>query len=78
MPEEAGEHPVYDTVSKHYLHLNFLQYVCELEVRAPRVRLPDGSVRRVQAPWAGKLAGFALLFEALVLALRHAISQVCS
>jgi hypothetical protein len=23
VPEEAGEHPVHDTVSKHYRHLNF-------------------------------------------------------
>jgi transposase len=69
VPEEAGEHPVHDTVSKHYRHLNFFQYVCELEVRVPRVKLPDGSVRQVQAPWAGKLAGFTLLFEAFVLAL---------
>ena len=29
----------------------------------------DGSVRLVQPPWAGKLSGFTLLFEALVLCL---------
>lgn len=33
----------------------------------PRVTLPDGSVRLVAPPWAGQLAGFTLLFEALAL-----------
>ncbi|SEI26987.1 Helix-turn-helix domain of transposase family ISL3 [Paraburkholderia hospita] len=42
---------------------------CYLEVRVPRVRLPDGSVRLVEPDWVGKLDGFTLLFEALVLAL---------
>lgn len=69
VPEVAGEHPVHDTVSKHYRHLNFFQHECELEVRVPRVKLPDGSVRQAPPPWAGKLAGFTLLFEAFVLAL---------
>ncbi len=35
----------------------------------PRVKLPDGSVRLIEPPWAGKLSGFTLLFEALVLCL---------
>jgi transposase len=66
---EAGEHPVHDTVTKQYRHLNFFQYECALQVRVPRVKLPDGSVRQVSPPWAGKLSGFTLLFEAFVLAL---------
>ena len=37
-------------------------------VRTPRVRLPDGSVHLVRPPFAGKLPGFTLLFDALVLA----------
>ena len=65
----AGEHPVHDTVTKVYRHLNFFQHECFLEVRIPRVKLPDGSVRQVDPPWAGKLSGFTLLFEALVLML---------
>ena len=69
VPGEAGEHPAHDTVSKYYRHLNFFQHECELEVRLPRVKLPDGSVRQVSPPWAGKLSGFTLLFEAFVLAL---------
>jgi transposase len=66
---EAGVHPVHDTVSKRYRHLNFFQHECYLEVRVPRVKLLDGAVRLVEPDWAGKLSGFTLLFEALVLML---------
>lgn len=88
-----GEHPVHDTVSKRYRHLNFFQHECFLEVRVPRLRLPDGAVRQVEPPWAGKLSGFTLLFEALVLMLcqqmtfaaaarlvgesRHRVATIC-
>ena len=65
----AGEHPVHDTVTKTYRHLNFFQHECLLQVRTPRVKLPDGSVHLVKPPFAGKLSGFTLLFEALVLML---------
>jgi len=65
----SGEHPVHDTMTKTYRHLNFFQHECVLEVRAPRVKLPDGTVHLVKPPFAGKLSGFTLLFEALVLAL---------
>ncbi len=68
-PEAVGEHPVHDTQTKRYRHLNFFQHECYLEVRVPRVKLPDGSVRLVQPPWGGKLSGFTQLFEALVLCL---------
>jgi len=64
-----GEHPVHDTVTKRYRHLNFFQHECFLEVRVPRVRLPEGSIRQVEPDWAGKLSGFTLLFEALVMVL---------
>ncbi len=69
VPDHSGEHPVHDTVSKAYRHLNFFQYQCDLEVRVPRVKLPDGKVIQVTPPWAGKLSGFSLLFEAFVLLL---------
>jgi transposase len=69
-----GQHPVHDTVAKRYRHLNFFQHECFLEVRVPRVKLPDGSVRQVEPPWAGKLSGFTLLFEALVLMLCQQMS----
>jgi transposase len=88
-----GEHPVHDTLAKRYRHLNFFQHECFLEVRLPRVRLPDGVVRQVEPPWAGKLSGFTLLFEALVLMLcqqmpfaaaarlvgesRHRVAAIC-
>lgn len=65
----AGEHPVHDTLTKTYRHLNFFQHECVLEVRTPRVKLSDGSVHLVKPPFAGKLSGFTLLFEALVLML---------
>jgi len=65
----AGEHKVHDTQVKRLRHLNFFQHECYLEVRVPRVRLPDGKVALVEPDWVGKLAGFTLLFEALVLML---------
>jgi transposase len=40
-----------------------------LEVRTPRVKLPNGTVHLVKPPFAGKLSGFTLLFEAMVLML---------
>ena len=65
----AGVHPVHDTVTKTYRHLNFFQHECHLLVRTPRVKLPSGSVQLIKPPFAGRLAGFTLLFEALVLML---------
>jgi len=64
-----GEHPVHDTTTKRYRHMNFFEHECFLEVRVPRVRLPDGSVRLIEPPWSGQLSGFTLLFEAMVLAM---------
>jgi transposase len=93
VPGLEGEHPVHDTVAKRYRHLNFFQHECFLDVRVPRVRLPDGAVRQIEPPWAGKLSGFTLLFEALVLMLcqqmtfagaarlvgesRHRVAAIC-
>src|ERR1700709_1829650 len=65
----AGKHPLPNTQIKRLRHLNFFQHECFLEVRLPRVRLPDGSVRLVEPSWVGQLSGFTLLFEALVLML---------
>ncbi len=64
-----GTHPVHDTVGKTYRHLNFFQHECHLQVRTPRVKLSNGSVRLVEPDFAGRLNGFTLLFEALVLML---------
>ena len=68
-PKAAGDHKVHDTQVKRLRHLNFFQHECYLEVRVPRVKLPDGKVALVEPDWVGKLAGFTLLFEALVLML---------
>jgi transposase len=68
-PVVAGAHPVHDTQIKRLRHLNFFQHECFLEVRTPRVKLPDGRVVLIEPEWFGKLAGFTLLFEALVLAM---------
>ena len=64
-----GLHGVHDTVSKTYRHLNFFQHECHLQVRTPRVKLPNGSVRLVEPDFAGRLNGFTLLFEAFILML---------
>ena len=64
-----GAHPVHDTQTKRYRHLNFFQHECYLEVRTPRIRLPDSRVVLIEPDWAGKLSGFTLLFEALILTL---------
>jgi len=66
---QAGAHPVHDTVTKTYRHLNFFQNECELEVRVPRVKRPDGEILQITSPWNGRLSGFTLLFEAFVLPL---------
>jgi transposase len=63
------ECPVYDTVEKTWRHLNFFQHECYLHVRVPRVETDEGRVIMVMPPWAGKLSGFSLLFEALLLQL---------
>ena len=68
-PGIAGVHPVHDTQIKRLRHLNFFQHECFLDVRTPRVKLPDGRVVLIEPDWFGKLAGFTLLFEALVLAM---------
>lgn len=69
VPDVEGARSAHDTVIKRYRHLNFFQHECYLEVRVPRVRLPDGGIRQVEPGWAGRLAGFTLLFEALILML---------
>lgn len=68
-PGVEGQHPVHDTQTKRYRHLNFFQHECYLEVRTPRIKLPDGRVALVEPGWAGKLSGFTLLFEALIIAM---------
>jgi len=59
----------YDTVKKTWRHLNFFQHECYLHARVPRVKREDNSIRMIQTPWQGKMNGFTLLFEALLLQL---------
>jgi transposase len=68
-PGVEGLHRVHDTQTKRLRHLNFFHHECYLVVRTPRVKLPDGRVVQIEPDWFGKLSGFTLLFEALVLAL---------
>ena len=67
--EGAATHPVHDTVKKTWRHLNFFQHECYLHADVPRVRTPEGRTLLVMPPWSGKMAGFTLLFEALLLKL---------
>jgi transposase len=64
-----GAYPAYDTRTNQYRHLNFFQHDCILEVREPRIQIPDGRTVLVKPNWVGKLRGFTLLFEALIMAM---------
>ncbi|GHU25681.1 hypothetical protein AGMMS50256_00740 [Betaproteobacteria bacterium] len=48
VPGVESAHQVHDTQIKRYRHMNFFQHECYLEVRVPRVRLPNGKVRQVE------------------------------
>lgn len=67
--DAPDQYTAHDTIRKQYRHLNFFQHECYLDVRIPRIKLPDGKIRQVTPEWVGKLSGFTLLFEALVMAL---------
>ena len=70
--EGGSDYPVHDTEEKTWRHLNFFQHECYLHVRVPRVRTDDGGTITVLPPWAGRMLGFTLLFEALLLQMcRH-------
>lgn len=66
----------YDTTNKQYRHLNFFEYECYIHTRVPRVKLPDGKVKRIKTPWEGLSNGFTLLFEALLMQLCQAMPVV--
>jgi len=68
--EELSEvFPVHDTVEKRWRHLNFFQFECQLICRIPRVKLDNGKVRQIKAPWEGLSNGFTLYMEAFLLQL---------
>ena len=76
---EMSKHKAYDTSEKTWRHMNFFQYRCYLQARIPRVKLENGKVKQVKAPWEGISQGFTLLFEALVMQLVKVmpVHQVC-
>jgi transposase len=61
--------PVYDTQEKVWRHLDFFQHEAYLHARVSRVQCPEHGVHLVPVPWAREGSGFALLFEALVMAM---------
>ncbi len=60
---------VHDTKKKTWRHLNFFEHECYLKARVPRIRRSDNKVETVKTPLEGKMKGFTLLFEALILQL---------
>ena len=67
--EEVLEGSVHDTKKKTWRHLNFFEHECYLTARVPRIRRQDNKVEIIKSPWEGKMKGFTLLFEALILQL---------
>jgi len=82
-PDEEGEaakkYKAYDSVQKTWRHLNFFEHECHLHARVPRIKKDDGKVRLIPTPWAGKISGLTLLFEALLIQLCKAmpVHNVC-
>ena len=60
---------VHDTKEKTWRHLNFFEHECYLTARVPRICKQDNKVELITTPWEGKVKGFTLLFEALILQL---------
>lgn len=60
---------VHDTKEKTWRHLNFFEHECYLTARVPRIRKQNNKVEIITTPWEGKMKGFTLLFEALILQL---------
>lgn len=74
----TGDFKVYDTTKRTWRHLNFFEYECYLHARVPRVKTKDGKTRTIKTPWQGKVNGFTLQLEAMLLPLCHcmAVEQV--
>ena len=53
--------------------MNFFEHECYLHAKVPRVKLPNGKVKRISTPWEGLSNGFTLLFEAFLLQLCQAM-----
>jgi len=59
----------YDRTRKHWRHLNFFQYRCEIVADVPRANCPVHGVKLTTVPWASAGSGFTLLFEAMTMLL---------
>jgi transposase len=69
---ESGETKLgspHDTKRKTWRHLNFFEHECYINARVPRIRKDNNKVEIIKAPWEGKMSGFTLLFEAMLLQL---------
>lgn len=66
---ETGQYKLHDSQEKIWRHLNFFDHECYLHAKVPRIKTHEGHVRLISPPWSGHVAGFTLLFEALVLQL---------
>ena len=62
-----GSYKAYDKIDKTWRHLNFFEHECYLKANVPRIKPRDGGIKMIFPPWTGKVYGFTLLFEALVL-----------
>lgn len=71
--DPAKIYKAYDTVEKSWQHLNFFEHECHLHARVPRIKRDDGKVRMIPLPWEGRVSGFTLLFEALLIQLCRAM-----
>lgn len=69
----AADCPAYDTEEMTWRHLNFFQHQAYLHARVPRIDCRSCGIKKVSVPWAREGSGFALLFEALIMALVQAM-----
>jgi transposase len=69
----AADCPAYDTEETTWRHLNFFQHHAYLHARVPRIDCASCGIKKVSVPWAREGSGFALLFEALIMALVQAM-----
>ena len=70
---EIQQGSVHDTKENTWRHLNFFERECYLTARVPRIRKQNNKVEIITTPCEGKMKGFTLLFEALILQLSTGI-----
>lgn len=66
---DGKAYKAYDTVQKTWRHLNFFEHECYIIARTPRIKPESGGIKLIMPPWSGVVAGFTMLFEALVIRL---------